>query len=135
LYQAVAPSSRNRRGGSLSLDFFTLLLIESLAVGKKEEGQKVIRVFEEVDMAALRPTPEDINQARSELDQVRNVHIDGSGLTFKYILVRVTRKVHNVPKNQIVTKYIVRGFIECAYHGEYWVHITHQSSVHSALLY
>ena len=48
----------------------------------------------------------------SPLDKIPDVNIDGDG-KFKYILVHV----HDDVNKQ--TKYIVRGYARCQWHGEY----------------
>lgn len=48
----------------------------------------------------------------AEMDAVENVDIDASG-KFKYILIKVTDKATRD------SKFIVRGYERCGYHGTY----------------
>ena len=63
-------------------------------------------------------SPAEITQARAELDLVPDCQIDGPGVTFKYIFVKVTRKVPKLTGNDTISKNIVRGSFECDYHGK-----------------
>lgn len=52
------------------------------------------------------------------LPQLKDVDIDPKGV-FKYILVAVTR----TDRENIVKKFIVRGYTDCPYHGKIFFEI------------